>query len=66
MGNHEPLSEQSIATNGVVAVTPWAVAQVQLESAGKNWLATVKPNGQPHVMPIVWDLVRGCSVFYDN
>ena len=42
---------QSIATNGVTTVTPWAEARDQLEQAGKYWLTTVRPNGQPHVMP---------------
>lgn len=48
--------EQSIATNGVLAVTPWAEARAQLEQAGKFWLGTVGPNGQPHVMPVfgIW------------
>ena len=56
MVNSEPLVEQSIATNGVLTVTPWAEAREQLEGAGKFWLATVKPNGQPHVMPLfgIW------------
>lgn len=56
MANREPVVEQSIATNGVMAVTPWAEAREQLEGARKYWLATVKPNGQPHVMPLfgVW------------
>jgi hypothetical protein len=54
MANKEPLVEQSITTNGVTAITPWAEASEQLE--GKYWLATVKPNGQPHVMPLfgIW------------
>jgi len=56
MANREPVIEQSIATNGVLAVTPWAEAREQLERADKYWLATVRPNGQPHVMPLfgIW------------
>ena len=39
-----------------MVVTPWAQAREQLKQAGKYWLATVRPNGQPHVMPLfgVW------------
>ena len=53
MANREPFVEQSIATNGVMAVTPWTEAREQLEQAGKYWLPTVKPNGQPHVMSLL-------------
>jgi len=51
-----PIFEQSIATNGEVAVTRWADAEIQLEQAGKYWLATVNHDGTPHVMPTfsVW------------
>jgi nitroimidazol reductase NimA-like FMN-containing flavoprotein (pyridoxamine 5'-phosphate oxidase superfamily) len=56
MANREPVIEQSIATNGIKTVTPWTEASEQLEQASTYWLATVKPNGQPHVMPVlgVW------------
>lgn len=56
MPSREPVVEESIATNGVLTVTPWAEAREQLEGAGKYWLSTVGPNGQPHVMPVfgVW------------
>ena len=56
MANKEPVVEQTIATNGVSTISPWAEAREQLEQAGKYWLATVKPNGQPHVMPVfgIW------------
>jgi hypothetical protein len=51
-----PISERSIATNGEAALTQWSDAQAQLEQAQKYWLATVNPNGSPHLMPIfsVW------------
>jgi len=56
MANREPVVGQSIATNGVRTVTPWTEAREQLKHAGKYWLATVKPNEQPHVMPVfgIW------------
>jgi len=54
--NKHPVDEQSIATNEVTTVTPWETARGQLEEAQKYWLATVQPNGHPHVMPVfaVW------------
>lgn len=36
-------------------LTPWAEARQRLEAAKTYWLATVRPDGRPHVMP-VWGL----------
>jgi hypothetical protein len=49
-------------TPGVIAVTPWAEAREQLEQAGKYWLATVGPNGGPHVMPVFGIWLEGAAV----
>jgi hypothetical protein len=37
-------------------VKPWSQARACLESAPKVWLSTVRPDGRPHVMPVllVW------------
>lgn len=37
-------------------VKPWSQARACLESAPKLWLSTVRPDGRPHVMPVllVW------------
>jgi Pyridoxamine 5'-phosphate oxidase len=37
-------------------VKPWSRARECLESAPKVWLSTVRPDGRPHVMPVlvVW------------
>jgi Pyridoxamine 5'-phosphate oxidase len=37
-------------------VKPWSQAQACLQSAPKIWLSTVRPDGRPHVMPVllVW------------
>ncbi|MEV7546238.1 pyridoxamine 5'-phosphate oxidase family protein [Streptomyces sp. NPDC089915] len=39
------------------AATPWAEAAAQLEGAEIFWLTTVRPDGRPHVTPLlaVWD-----------
>ena len=36
---------------------PWAWAEERLASSHDYWLATVRPDGSPHVMPVwgVWD-----------
>jgi nitroimidazol reductase NimA-like FMN-containing flavoprotein (pyridoxamine 5'-phosphate oxidase superfamily) len=38
------------------APTPWAEARPRLEAGKWYWLATVRPDGQPHVRPVlaVW------------
>ena len=56
MIDRKPATEQSIATNNVSAVTSWAEARGQLEQVSTYWLATVNPDGVPHVMPVfgVW------------
>ena len=33
--------------------TPWAEARDLLEKAEVYWLSTVRPNGRPHVTPVV-------------
>ncbi|WP_017537647.1 pyridoxamine 5'-phosphate oxidase family protein [Nocardiopsis halophila] len=33
--------------------TPWARARRELESAGVYWLSTVRPDGRPHVTPLI-------------
>lgn len=37
-------------------VKPWSQARSCLQSAAKLWLSTVRPDGRPHVMPVlvVW------------
>lgn len=47
---------QSVATNGVEQTTSWADAREQIAAARRYWLATVRPDGRPHVMPLfgVW------------
>jgi hypothetical protein len=51
----EPLREQSLVDDQT-ATTPWAVARERLanpEPARTSWLATVRPDGRPHLMPII-------------
>jgi hypothetical protein len=35
------------------APTPWAVVDQSLEDAEIFWISTVRPNGQPHVTPLI-------------
>ncbi|HEX4203627.1 MAG TPA: pyridoxamine 5'-phosphate oxidase family protein [Ktedonobacteraceae bacterium] len=69
MANMEPMDERNIGGDGMPLI-PWARAQARLEEdAGldptmlTHWLATVRPDGRPHVMPVwaVW--VSGAFYF---
>jgi nitroimidazol reductase NimA-like FMN-containing flavoprotein (pyridoxamine 5'-phosphate oxidase superfamily) len=55
MADKEPMAEPFRADDATV--TPWAEVCAHLERAPDTyWLATVRPNGRPHVMPLlaVW------------
>jgi hypothetical protein len=51
---------------GQIETTPWAVALERLEhpAPGQNhWLATVAPDGRPHLMPIIAFWIDGAFHF---
>ena len=52
MARGMPIAEQSIATNGVTSVTPWTEARDRFAEMNRYWLATVCPDGRPHLMPV--------------
>jgi nitroimidazol reductase NimA-like FMN-containing flavoprotein (pyridoxamine 5'-phosphate oxidase superfamily) len=60
MTDREPASEQPF--NDAVP-TPWAEARGRLEEAGTYWLATARPDGRPHVMPVLGVRVDGALCF---
>lgn len=43
--------------------TPWAVARGHLEKAEIYWLSTVRPDGRPHVTPVVAVWLDGALYF---
>jgi nitroimidazol reductase NimA-like FMN-containing flavoprotein (pyridoxamine 5'-phosphate oxidase superfamily) len=43
--------------------TPWAEAIQRLEGADVSWLATVRPDGRPHVTPVVFVWLDGALYF---
>jgi hypothetical protein len=54
MANWEPQTMLDTRFSSPEATaTPWAVAQAQLEQAGVYWLTTVRPDGRPHVAPLI-------------
>lgn len=56
MANQEPVSAQPFSADATRPPTPWAEARRRLGQAETYWLATVRPDGRPHVVPVlaVW------------
>lgn len=54
MTQSEPIGEldTDFSSPGALA-TPWAEARKELEDAEIFWLSTVRPDGRPHVTPLV-------------
>jgi hypothetical protein len=51
MVEREPVAEQ-LATPNTPTITPWAEIRDSLAEAETTWLATVRPDGRPHVVPL--------------
>jgi nitroimidazol reductase NimA-like FMN-containing flavoprotein (pyridoxamine 5'-phosphate oxidase superfamily) len=43
--------------------TPWSDAQQYLAGAGISWLSTVRPDGRPHVTPLITIWLDGALYF---
>jgi hypothetical protein len=55
MAEKEPTAEPMLSTEDATAL-PWAEARARWAGEGTYWLATVRPDGRPHVVPLgpVW------------
>ena len=62
MADREPVAERPFSADDTVP-TPWAEARGRLEKAGTYWLATARPDGRPHVMPVLGVWVDGALSF---
>jgi hypothetical protein len=51
MTNKEPMAELMVEHEGG-KVTPWAQVRELMLKGGTYWLATVRPDGRPHVVPV--------------
>lgn len=61
----KPKSGQSLVGDKA-GTTPWAVARKRLaspEHQRTNWLATVRPDGRPHLMPVIAFWIEGAFHF---
>jgi hypothetical protein len=65
MAARTPVAAQPLVADDAAA-TPWTVASERLESPEVNrtyWLATVRPDGRPHLMPILGLWLDGAFYF---
>jgi pyridoxine/pyridoxamine 5'-phosphate oxidase len=62
MSERQPVSLQSLL--GEAATPAWPTAREHLEgSSATDWLATVRPDGRPHVRPVLAVWVDGGLYF---
>lgn len=59
----EPLTELGAFSSDGAAPTPWATARAGLRDAPLYWLSTVRPDGRPHVTPLVGIWLDGAAYF---
>lgn len=64
MSEIEPVTElhPHFSSEGATP-TPWAEARARLEEAEVYWLSTVRPDGRPHVTPLVGVWLDGALYF---
>ena len=64
MSDREPVAglETQFSSDGATA-TPWAEARERLENAEVYWISTVRPDGRPHVTPLVAVWLDGALYF---
>ncbi|MBV9786914.1 MAG: pyridoxamine 5'-phosphate oxidase family protein [Chloroflexi bacterium] len=64
MIGNEPVAElEPQFSSGDAQATPWSAARRQLEQAELFWLSTVRPDGQPHVTPLLAVWLDGALYF---
>jgi nitroimidazol reductase NimA-like FMN-containing flavoprotein (pyridoxamine 5'-phosphate oxidase superfamily) len=64
MGRDEPVAELDPAFSGEDATPiPWPEGRRRLEEAEIAWLTTVRPDGRPHVTPLIFVCLDGVVFF---
>jgi hypothetical protein len=53
VSDREPLTELGAFSSDGAAPTPWSTAYAGLRDAPLYWLSTVRPDGRPHVTPVL-------------
>jgi uncharacterized pyridoxamine 5'-phosphate oxidase family protein len=63
MVEREPMTELSVFSSDGAAATGWARARGDLRDAEVYWLSTVRPDGRPHVTPLLGVWLDGAMYF---
>lgn len=64
MADKEPVAKlEPQFSSGDATATPWAEALARLEQAEVYWLSTVRPDGRPHVTPLLSVWLDGALYF---
>jgi nitroimidazol reductase NimA-like FMN-containing flavoprotein (pyridoxamine 5'-phosphate oxidase superfamily) len=64
MNRNEPVGELHAGFSAEDATaTPWAEARSHLEDADIAWLTTVRPDGRPHVTPVMFVWMDDAAYF---
>jgi hypothetical protein len=59
----QPMAPPTAAATGVPGPVPWPVAVAALGRADTYWLATTRPDGRPHAVPVLGVVVDGAWHF---
>jgi general stress protein 26 len=63
MVEQEPVTELGAFSSEGAVATEWARARGDLQDAGVYWLSTVRPDGRPHVTPLLGIWLDGALYF---
>ena len=63
MDDHEPLTALSAYSSPNAEPTEWSRARTELAAAEVYWLSTVRPDGRPHVTPLLGIWLDGALYF---
>ncbi|MBC6459610.1 pyridoxamine 5'-phosphate oxidase family protein [Actinomadura sp. HBU206391] len=63
MAEREPVTELGAFSSDDAVATEWAQARADLRNAELYWLSTVRPDGRPHVTPLLGVWLDGALYF---
>lgn len=63
MREREPTTELSAFSSAGAVATSWAAGRAALDDAPLYWLSTVRPDGRPHVTPLIGIWCAGALYF---
>jgi hypothetical protein len=61
MADHEPVAAQPFSADDARPLATWPEARRRLEEADTYWLATVRADGRPHVVPVLAVWLARCT-----